>query len=312
MGAFTGRDPAEEVGDGWLAPVHPDDRAACAAAIPAAVRERAAWSLGYRLRRADGTWARVLDRGAPLDGAGAVDVCLDVSAARSRIDALTRELEDLSHAVSHDLRGPLLSIDGFAELLADEAPELGEEAARRLARIRAGAAEMRAMIDGLARLARVARAEPAPEPVDVSALAGEAVARLREAEPGREVEVRVQQGIEVVGDPGLVRLVVDELLANAWTFTRAGERPVIEVRAAAAADGAQVVSVADDGLGFAPERAEAIFAPFAALHPGEGSSGAGTGLAACRRAVALHGGRIWAEGAPGSGATVSFTLGRGG
>jgi signal transduction histidine kinase len=143
--------------------------------------------------------------------------------------------------------------------------------------------------------------------VDVSALAAEAVARLRAAEPGRRVDVQVQPGIAVVGDARLVRLVVDELLDNAWTFTRDAEPARIEVRAVPG-DGAPVVSVADTGVGFAGERADALFAPFAALHPGRGSSGTGTGLAACRRAVARHGGRIWAQGSPGAGATFSFTL----
>jgi signal transduction histidine kinase len=177
---------------------------------------------------------------------------VDATAVRARADALARELGDLSHAVSHDLRSPLLTIDG------------------------------------LAALARVARAEPAVARVDVSALAAEAVARLRAAEPDRQVQVRLEPGIAVEGDPQLVRLVVDELLDNAWTFSRGGETARIEVRAVPG-DGGPVVSVSDNGVGFAPERAESLFAPFAALHPGRGSSGTGTGLAACRRAVALHG-----------------------
>lgn len=304
--AFTGRDPRDDLGDGWRSAVHPDDLPGFAAEIARAAGRGEGWAREYRLARADGAWAWVLEQGAPRR-AGGLGVLVDVTAARVRADALARELGDLSHAVSHDLRSPLLAVEGFAELLAEEAPGLDGEGAHRLSRIRAAAAEMRAMIDGLAELARVARAELVVGPVDVSALADEAVARLRAAEPGRRVDVRVQPRIAVVGDARLVRLVVDELLDNAWTFTRAAGRPRIEVRAVPG-DGAPVVSVADTGVGFAAERAESLFAPFAALHPGQGSSGTGTGLAACRRAVARHGGRIWAEGAPGAGATFSFTL----
>ncbi|MFN7146787.1 MAG: ATP-binding protein, partial [Myxococcota bacterium] len=222
---------------------------------------------------------------------------------REKADALERaqaELAELSWSVSHELRTPLRAIDGYAAIVAEEAPP---ERRPALERIRANAQRMARQLDGLVELLRVARAEVRVRDVDVSALARERLARRQAAEPERAIAAQVDDGIVVRGDERLLAVVVDAIIDNAWKFTAGREPGHIHVTRAP-----RGFVVQDDGVGFDMAFAHKLFATFERLHaPGE-FDGLGLGLAIAARAVARHGGEIRAEGTPGKGAVVVVEL----
>jgi light-regulated signal transduction histidine kinase (bacteriophytochrome) len=188
--------------------------------------------------------------------------------------------------------------------MAEHGDEFKGEALEYLARIRTGSERMSGLIDGLLELSRVGRDELHRETVDLSALAREVAEELSVAEPGRTVEVEVQADLGAHADPDLSRLVVQNLMANAWKFTVA-EKPA-HVDFGATDNGAFFVR--DNGAGFDMAYARKLFNPFQRLHRVEEFPGTGVGLATVQRIVARHGGRIWADGAPGAGASFFFTL----
>ena len=221
-----------------------------------------------------------------------------------------RELESFRHSVSHDLRAPLRAIDGFSmAVLEDYASELPEEGAVYLRRVRAASQRMGQLIDELLQLSRVSRAEMPTEDVDLSALVHEIVAALREGEPARQVEVLVQDNVHAVGDPRLLRVVLVNLLDNAWKFT--SKRQQATIWFGAEPEGEDLVyHVRDNGAGFDAAYASRLFAPFQRLHTADQFPGTGVGLATVQRIVRRHGGRVWAFGIPDEGATFSFTVAR--
>ncbi len=230
--------------------------------------------------------------------------------------AANRELEAFAYSVSHDLRAPLRSMDGFSEALLDEYAEALDETGRDyLGRIRAGAQRMSTLIDDLLTLSRATRAEMRHETVDLSAETQAILTHLHETEPDREVETDVQDGLTVEGDPRLLGQVMQNLLENAWKFTRpAGPARITfrrlsdEEAQAAGADGRPVFAVEDNGVGFDPTYAHKLFRVFQRLHGREEFPGTGVGLATVQRIVHRHGGQVWAEGRPGQGAAFYFTL----
>jgi signal transduction histidine kinase len=220
-----------------------------------------------------------------------------------------RELETFSYSVSHDLRTPLRAIDGFSQaLLEDEGERIGPEGQEHLRRMRAAAGRMGQLIDDLLHLSRVGRTELAREPVDLGALAQEVAAELQRREPGRRVHLEVQQPLRAQADPRLVRLLLENLLQNAWKFTSRREEAHIRVHG----DGAGGYVVEDDGVGFDMAYAGKLFSPFQRLHRASEFPGTGIGLATVQRIVHRHGGTLRAEGRVGEGARFSFTLGEGG
>ena len=226
----------------------------------------------------------------------------------AQLHAANEELEAFAYSVSHDLRAPLRAVDGFSRLvLEDEGAALSPSGRADLERVRAAAQRMGLLIDDLLGLSRLSRRDLVLEPVDLSRLARDAVARLAEQDPGRHVEVRIAYGCHAVADGGLAGVVLDNLLQNAWKFT-AGRDPAHVEFGETESDGEQVFFVRDDGAGFDPERAGQLFQPFHRLHRDDEYPGSGIGLATVRRAVARQGGRCWAEGAVDRGATFFFTL----
>lgn len=224
------------------------------------------------------------------------------------LEATNRELEAFSYSVSHDLKAPLRAISGFADLIAEQDACLDEKAKHFLANVRAEAARMNGLIEHLLRLARLARTELRRQRVDLSALALELSDRLRAGAPERRVELRVEPGLTAEADPGLLRLVLENLLSNAWKFTSPKESAVIEVGSRAQSDGSSAFFVKDDGAGFDMKYAGKLFAPFQRMHRQEEFAGSGIGLATVQRIVHRHGGRVWTEAEPGKGATFFFTL----
>jgi PAS domain S-box-containing protein len=231
---------------------------------------------------------------------------------RERTAALTelnRELEAFSYSVSHDLRAPLRGIDGFAHAVEeDEDSTLSPAARGYLQRVQRASERMAHLIDDLLVLSRLSRAEMKREPVDLTALAREVVAELAAREPQRAVEVHLQAGLQADADARLLRRLLENLLGNAWKFTGRVERPRLEL-SASERDGETVYCVRDNGAGFDLKYADKLFSPFQRLHDEKEFPGTGIGLAIVQRVVHRHGGRVWAESAPGQGAAFFFTLG---
>jgi signal transduction histidine kinase len=224
-------------------------------------------------------------------------------------DASNQELEAFCYSVSHDLRSPLRSIDGFSQaLLEDMEGKLDAESAGHLARIRAATQRMAALIDDLLSLSRITRTDLVRKRVDLTAMARGICDELAAAQPGRRVSVAIDDGLEAVGDPRLLRQVLENLLGNAFKFTSKQPEARIEFRAQAA-EGETVYLVRDNGAGFDPVYADRLFGVFQRLHAMHDFPGTGVGLAIVDRIVKRHGGRVWAESAVGRGATFYFTLG---
>lgn len=231
-----------------------------------------------------------------------------LSRQRDAVEAVNRELESFSYSVSHDLRAPLRSIDGFSQaLLEDCAAVLDDDGKRHLHHVREAAQEMGQLIDDLLKLARVARAEITRTDVDLGVLARRVGDRLRVSDPERAVELLFADGLHVIGDPGLLGVLLDNLLGNAWKFTSKRDGARIEFGSTERA-GRLVYFVRDNGAGFDMAYASKLFGTFQRLHAASEFPGTGIGLATVRRIVARHGGEVWAEGQVGRGATFFFTL----
>ena len=218
------------------------------------------------------------------------------------------ELESFSYSVSHDLRTPLRSIDGFSQsLLEDYADKLDQQGQDYLHRVRAASQRMAGIIDDMLKLSRVTRSVMIHKEVDLSALAHSVADELRSTEPERKAEFIIQEGLTVEGDPQLLRAVLENLLGNAWKFTSQHETARIEF-GITKAEGKREYYVRDDGAGFDMSYAEKLFVPFQRLHGYSEFAGTGIGLSIVQRIIQRHGGRIWAEGSPEQGAAFYFTL----
>jgi len=230
-----------------------------------------------------------------------------VTERTAALAATNRELETFSYSVSHDLRTPLRAIDGFSRvLLADYSPVLDANGQRYLNRICDATKRMAQLIDDLLNLARVTRQPPAFADLDLSALASEVITELQLRDPARQVPVHIQPTASVWADARLLRIVLENLLGNAWKFT--AKHADAEIWFGAGRDG---FHVRDSGAGFDMAYAEKLFVPFQRLHATKDYDGTGIGLATVHRIIGLHGGRIWAEAEVGKGATFFFTLGAG-
>jgi signal transduction histidine kinase len=236
----------------------------------------------------------------------------DLAEANRELETTNKELESFSYSVSHDLRAPLRSIDGFSQiLLEDYADELDEEGRDYLGRVCASSQRMGRLIDDLLSLSRVTRGAMRRERVSLSALAEEVDEGFREANPDRRVEFSAQRGLDVWGDPRLLRVALVNLIGNAWKFTE--KEP--EARISFGMDEklsqrslVPIYYVRDNGAGFNMAYADKLFGAFQRLHAADEFEGTGIGLATVQRIVRRHGGQIWAEGEVGCGATFYFTM----
>jgi hypothetical protein len=226
----------------------------------------------------------------------------------AQLEAANHELESFSYSVSHDLRAPLRSIDGFSQaLLEDCGDRLDEKGKDYLQRVRAATQRMGQLIDDLLNLSRITRSEIRRERVDLSALARGIVAELQQREPGRDVTVTIADGLVVEGDSRLLRVVLENLLGNAWKFTSRQPKAAIEF-GKTMTDGLPTFFVRDNGAGFDMTYVRKLFGAFQRLHTQRDFPGSGIGLATVQRIIQRHGGRVWAEGAVGQGATIWFRL----
>ena len=219
-----------------------------------------------------------------------------------------KELEAFSYSVSHDLRAPLRSIDGFSQaLLEDHADQLNANAQELLGRVRSATQRMSTLIDDLLDLSRISRADMRRGKVNLSELAGMVAEELQKAEPGRSVEFVIPDGLTANGDSHLLRVVMENLLGNAWKYTSGHSHARIEL-GTKEVDGRMIYFVRDDGAGFDPTYSSRLFGAFQRLHTASEFPGTGVGLASVQRIIHRHGGTITAEAAVEKGATFYFTL----
>jgi PAS domain S-box-containing protein len=227
----------------------------------------------------------------------------------AQLEFSNRELESFAYSVAHDLRSPLRSIASFSDALVEDcAAQLDDTGKDYLRRITGGARRMSELIDGILALSRVNSTELRARECNLSAMAHAVLEQLQEQQPERQVKVRIQEGLVAQGDPHLLRAVLENLLGNAWKFTR--EKPVAEIEFSATQDqaGRHTYVVRDNGAGFDMAYRDKLFGVFQRLHTQREFEGTGIGLATVQRILRRHGGRVWGEGQPGRGASFFFTL----
>lgn len=224
------------------------------------------------------------------------------------LEHANRELESFSYSVSHDLRAPLRAIDGFSEaLLEDYSDKLDEQGKTYLSYLQEGSRDMSDLIDGLLKLSRSTRGEMSRENIDLSGLVRSVVDELQQAEPERQVTLVVAENIKVDADPRLLKVVMENLLGNAWKYT--GKTPAAMIEFGIEEQGDETVYfVRDNGAGFDMAYVDKLFLPFHRLHKTDEFTGIGIGLATVQRIIHRHGGKLWAQGGVGEGACFYFTL----
>lgn len=233
----------------------------------------------------------------------------DLERRIAQVEAANRELDAFSYAVSHDLRAPLRAVTGFAGILREEHGAALPDGARVcLDHMTEASQRMGELIDGLLQLSRCTRGNLRADLIDLSALATRICQDLARTEPQRQVRWSVAPGLHAAGDARMIEAVLNNLLANAWKYTARTAEPRVCVDATTTADGEFFFRVADNGAGFDMRHAEKLFKPFQRLHRQDEFPGIGIGLATVQRIVKRHGGTLRATGAPGQGATFSFSL----
>ena len=318
---LVGGQTIDWAGHQWLGVVHPDDVADTKAKWQQARADKVAYAGIRRLLGQDGRYHTMAYRGAPvLDSQGEVSFWVGIDADITEIKATeaalrlsNQELEAFSYSVSHDLRSPLNTIDGFSRLLAKQlAPQLPDEISQKaqhyLARIQAGVAQMGQLIEALLSLSQVARVQLNIEQVDVSLMARGLLDEWQARHPQRLATVRIEPGMRVQADERLLRVALENLLANAWKFTAHTECADISVGQKFDTAGLPIFFIKDNGAGFDMAYASKLFDPFQRLHAATEFPGTGVGLATVSRVIKRHGGSIWAKSSPNAGAIFFFTL----
>jgi PAS domain S-box-containing protein len=322
-------------GQDWIEALHPEDLERAMTESKAALMGNAPYATEFRIRHRDGTilWikanATVLRNtaGEPVRMVGVNQDITKEKKLEAEIRNLNRglerrveqrthqlevakgELEAFAYSVSHDLRAPLRAISGFAEALSlDADSHLSADGLQHLQRIRDGSLRMANLIEDLLRLSRIGRDDCTLIPMDLADLAEQVLAGLRSAQPERLVDCRIQRPIPVQGDPRLLRVLLENLLGNAWKFTARVPSVRIELSARPLDDAMLEISLRDNGAGFPASQTAKLFAPFQRLHKESDYPGSGIGLAIAKRIVTRHGGFIRAEGEPGLGAAFHFSL----
>ena len=303
----------------WLSAVHPDDLAELTANWQSARKNLLPFSGVRRLLCKDGSVHSMAYRASPVcDAQGRVAYWVGIDAdvtdlklVEAALRRTNRELEAFSYSVSHDLRAPLSTINGFANLLAKQLLDGGNPKVKHyLQRILHGVAQMGQLIEDLLSLGQVTRAELRYQPIDLSAAADEILAEWQARQPERVVDWQVETGLLALGDKRLIKLVMENLLGNAWKFSALQARAQISVGQLPDAGAMSVFFVRDNGTGFDMAHAHKLFIPFERLHGAAEFPGLGIGLATVSRVIERHEGKLWAEAMPGQGATFYFSLPR--
>lgn len=319
--------------EAFLRPVHEEDRQRIDEAVHKALREKTDYSVEMRVVLPDDRIRWVMskgrafydEQGQPIRMHGiTMDITerkqaeevierlnADLTARAAELEDTNRELETFNYAVAHDLRKPLTIVNGYCQILKDLCSnELNAQCCGYLEEAYNGTWRMNQLIDTLLKFSQLAHVELHMEPFDFSTLAHEVATELKLLDPERPVTFRIIPGILCNGDTNLLRVVLENLFGNAWKYTKSREKAVVEF-GMQELDGQQVYFVRDNGLGFAMTDADKLFIPFKRLPGSEEFKGHGIGLATVERIIRRHGGRVWAEGEPGRGATFYFTVSEG-
>ena len=314
--------------------VHPDDRTLVQQTFESSVQERRPYNVVHRLLLPSGRVKYVRERGMtkydgerPVRSLGTVLDITEVRAAQLALNQLNeeletrvaertreleqanRELEAFAYSVSHDLRTPLRSIHGFACVLEeDEVDRLSDAGRRHLRRIQDGSRRMGQLITDMLSLTHLKRARLHQEPVNLSELARSIKEDLQRSEPSRTVEWQIEDGLQAMADPGLMTVVLQNLLGNAWKYTGQTPQAKVSFTREGSAGGLTTFCVRDNGAGFDMAYAAQLFQPFRRLHAHHEFEGSGVGLASVRRVIRRHGGEVRGEGAVGLGAAFHFSL----
>jgi PAS domain S-box-containing protein len=323
--AFTGRKMEQELGNGWIEGIHPEDLQRCLDVRTGSFDRREVFQMHYRLRRNDGAYRWVLDHGTPLDGgdgnfAGYIGSCIDVheqvelqNELEKRVDERTSQLaeaysrlERFSYSVSHDLRSPLRAISMASSILMSEyGDKLDEAGKQELRRATAASRRMSQMIDDLLEHAQMRTKEIQRHLVDVGELTRSVLTEISGYELDK-FNIIAPKGLIVVADSVLLRIALQNLIENALKFSKTKDTPQIEVGMASGTE--QIVYVRDNGIGLDPTEAAEIFEAFSRGSNARDLSGTGIGLANVKQVIEKHGGKVWVESEPGQGATFYFTL----
>ncbi len=244
------------------------------------------------------------------DTTGLKEIEEQLDESLAALEVANRELEAFRDALTHGLKSPLLIVTNFSHQLRETLGDsLGEQAADDLERIRAAGEQMMRIIDDLRGLGDVDRVEISREEVDFSTMGQDIIDDLGAMDPDRVLAFEVEAGIKASGDRTLLKILLTHLLQNAWKYTRRRDDTWIELGVVEDEDDVPIYHVRDNGIGFDNADSEIIFQVFKQLDPSGGHSGSGLGLATVERIVHRHGGRVWADGVPGEGAVIRFTLG---
>jgi PAS domain S-box-containing protein len=331
---FTGRTVEQELGNGWLERVHPEDAESMFRIFHNSLKSRVKYSMEYRMRHFDGNYRWMLEYGIPRytsDGifVGYIGTCVDISESKQareeiklmnveleyrvkqrtqQLENANKELEKFSYSVAHNLRSPLRGIDGWSLALMEEYYEkLDEQGRSYLARVRSEAQLMGNLIDDLLRLAHITRQEMKQVTIDLTALVNDIINQLKKNYPQRKIEFSVQPGLCIQGDPSLLGIVLTNLIDNACKFT--GLVPLARIEfGKLESDGKDTFFIRDNGVGFDMNYTKKIFGAFLRMHRAADFPGAGIGLAIVHLIISRHGGRIWAESKQGEGSTFYFTV----
>ena len=327
---FTGRSFEQEQGNGWTEGIHPDDIQRCLDTYLTAFNARRDFKIEYRLRRADGVYRWLIDAGVPRfmpngDFSGYIGSCFDITERKYaeeeirnlnqmlaekavELDTANKELEAFNYTVAHDLRGPLNTIGLYLQTIQKQyGTNLDETCREYLTGGHKSVQRMNQLIDVLLRFSQLSNVEPQRESFDISAISRDIVDELKRTSPERRYAFLTTDGIMAYADPKLIRVVLSNLLCNAWKYTGKKEEATIEFGATDIGD-KQTYFVRDNGEGFDLAEADKVFIPFQRLAGAEEFKGSGIGLATVKRIIRRHGGKVWAEGKLGKGACFYFTL----
>lgn len=341
---FGRRKGALDTYDAYLETIHPVDREKVVKGFEEAMRQGNTYSMDARIIRGDGVERIVHIQGeAVRDESGKAfrvsgtvqditerksaeeelatlareleirveERTTDLKRAMEELEAAKNEIETFTYSVAHDLRSPLRLIDGFTMLLLKKQRErLDRDGQDHLERIRAASRRMGQLIDDLMNLSFVLRAEIMSGTVDLSRMATSIISDFERAAPEKKAHFVIEEGLKASGDEKLLRMVLENLLGNAWKFTSNMPEPRIELLRTGQEDGRDIYCVKDNGTGFDMAHVERLFQPFQRLHSQDEFPGTGIGLATVARIIYRHGGRVWAHGKPGGGAEFYFTLER--
>jgi PAS domain S-box-containing protein len=313
---LVGGTPPQWYGHEWGEVVEPQDLADMRERWKTASATGSIFEGTRRVKAQDGLWHTLAYRATPVFDSGGLACWVgidsditELTAQKAALRMANQELQTFSYTVSHDLRSPLVTVQGFSRLLSKElGAGAGEKVSHYLERISEGVDHMGRLVDGLLALSHVTRSKLQFSRVDVSEMAGEILARFQRADPGRTVAVEVQEGLRARADSRLMASLLENLLGNAWKFSSATDKARISVGRAAQSTTEVVLFVKDNGAGFDMAHAGQLFGAFERLHKSSEFPGMGIGLATVHRIVDRHGGRVWAESAPGQGACFYIAL----